>query len=144
MTDDPEYPPRGVTIDYMVPLTVRIDMDTKEILEVWLHLEGFQGGPEFPLKYELDGKEYTTYFKDVFFWGDAWPAEVIGRELGPDEHPLVREALEVGGKVNIVPAEVKLERIDASQKENVEYQNWRHPGRSLLSYTVDEVNRCGP
>lgn len=34
-----------VTCDYMVPMTVRVDTDRGEVLEVWIHLESFQNPP---------------------------------------------------------------------------------------------------
>ena len=96
---------RTVTVDYMVPLTVRLNYDTGEVSEVWLHLDSFQSSP--PGKFTgPDGN--TTCFHDVFFGSDGWPEEVAGKELVAGEHPLVERALELGSRVRIKPAEMSL------------------------------------
>lgn len=94
---------KQVTVDYSVPLTVRVDLETKEVLEVWLHLESFQSSPRG--RFTRDNT--SVCFRDVFI--DDWNGEGVVDEFCDGEHPVADEAFAIADRVSIVNPEFPLE-----------------------------------
>jgi len=102
---------REVTVDLMVPMTVRVDLDEGVATEAWLHLECFQDAPRGRFsRTEEDGRDWEVCFRDVFFPGHyqdeagAWqefPKEVAEREVCDGEHPLADEAFEIVNRYRV-------------------------------------------
>jgi hypothetical protein len=104
-------PDRIVTCDYSVPLTVRVNVDTGEALEVNLHLDSFQSSPpgwfKRPSVLDFAGatqetEEYPACFRDVFISGIEGVAD---GEYCDGEHPLADEAFAIADRVKIVNPE---------------------------------------
>jgi hypothetical protein len=56
-----------VTCDYMVPMTVRVNVGTGEVTEVWLHLESFQSSTPGRFKQTLpNGEVREIYLRNAF------------------------------------------------------------------------------
>lgn len=98
---------RKVTLDYSVPLTVTVDLDTKRVESVWLHLEDFQSGPRGRFKQG----DHEVMFRNVFF-GDLFEDEAdegfIPEYACDGEHPLADEALAIGDSIKLVEPEFQL------------------------------------
>lgn len=96
---------REATVDFLVPMTVRVDIDEGMVNGVWLHLDSFQDTLSAPLHYtDEKGKEHTVWMKDVFFGGD-FAGHEFDRELGAGEHPLVERAFAIADRVRVDPSE---------------------------------------
>jgi hypothetical protein len=98
---------RIATVDYSVPLSVRVNLDTKEATEVWLHLDSFQVSPRGRFRSVSDGLGHDgteTWFRDVFI--DLEP-EVSG-EFCDGEHPWADEAFAIADRVSITNSEFKV------------------------------------
>lgn len=119
---------RIATVDYSVPLTVRVDLDTKEVLEVWLHLDSFQSSPpgRFVQVDEpgLGHDSVRAYFRDVFLDLD----EVQG-EFCDGEHPLADEAFAIADQVRITNPEFQVAFISGDPiTKGRSYVRWTVPG----------------
>jgi hypothetical protein len=97
-TPEPK-PDRIITCDYSVPLTVRVNVDTGEALEVLLHLDSFQS---LPRGRHQDSRGFDVYFRDVFISGIEGVAD---GEYCDGEHPLADEAFAIADRVKIVNPE---------------------------------------
>ena len=89
----------SATVDYSVPLSVRIE--NGEVSEVWLHLDSFQSSP--PGRYWAvgpDSDEREIYFRDVFFSDDA-PEEIRSLEVCDGEHPLADQIFKIADNIRI-------------------------------------------
>jgi hypothetical protein len=107
---------REVTVDLMVPMTVRVDLDTGAVTgDAYLHLDGFQSSPQGRFVQQREGKEaWEVCFRDVFFSEEWAPDEIQSREVCDGEHPLADEAFAIIDKYEAVLGEisVQLKRYD--------------------------------
>jgi len=106
-----------VTCDYSVPLTVQVDTETEEVLEVWLHLDSFQSSPHG--RFQRIGGDLEAHFRDAFFEGG---------EFVDGEHPVGDRALAIADRVRIsnpeFPLEFVLEESAAGEIEEGEKTKW--------------------
>ena len=105
---------REVTVDIMVPMTVRVDLDTGTASEAWLHLDSFQSAPQGRFKgLDSQGREWEACFRDVFFGSaDEWaPEEIADGEICDGEHPLADEAFAIVGKYRVARPEFQVELV---------------------------------
>jgi len=101
-----------ITCDYMVPMTVRVNVETGEAVSVWLHLESFQSSQRGRFtQTDADGKVTETYFRNAF--SDRIEKSHDGRELygyGCDgENELADQALAIGDRVTLHPNDIEIE-----------------------------------
>ena len=95
-----------ITCDYSVPLTVRVDIKTEEVLEVWLHLESFQSSP--PGRFRKVGGEQEVWFRDAFTeYGEFCDGENI----------IADRALAIADRVRITNPEFPLQFTVDEEKE---------------------------
>ena len=105
---------REVTVDYLVPLTVRVDLKDKVVTEVWLHLDCFQSTPRGRWR-QLgdDGGGPDLYLRDVHI-------DLDGEEPGEfcdGEHPLADEAFAIADRVRLLKPEFQVDFILEEEPE---------------------------
>lgn len=93
-----------ITVDYMAPVTVRVDMDSGEVLSVWLHLESFQSSPSGRFKGPgEDGLEVC--FRNAFIAGVEG---IDDGEYCDGENELGDKALAIADRVEIICPEFQV------------------------------------
>lgn len=87
-----------VTCDFLVPLTVRVDVETGQALEVWLHLESFQSS--LPGRFiQEHGENLHVMLRNAF---------VDGHYFADGDDPIGDKALAIADRVTINEPEFPL------------------------------------
>jgi hypothetical protein len=106
-----------VTCDYSVPLTVRVNIKTEQVEDVWLHLDSFQSSPSG--RFQKIGGDLVAHFRDAF---------LEGGEFVDGEHPIGDRALAIADRVRIsnpeFPLEFVLEESATGEIEEGEKTKW--------------------
>lgn len=122
-----------VSCDYLVPLTVRVNVDTGRVLGVELHLDGFQQSA--PGWFTQDKGSLPPQEGDHQI--TLRQAFIHGHEFADGEHPLADAALAIADRVDVV-AEVRSWSLEPEPVVQMgSYQAiWKFP----LTWTSTEVS----
>lgn len=100
----------AITCDFSVPLTVRVDTDTGEVKEVWLHLDSFTSAPRGRFtRTKEDGSTQEVYLRNAFLaeeddrpGGDGYACDGESK-LGDKALALADRVRIAGGVVTVGP-----------------------------------------
>ncbi len=94
-----------LTVDYTIPVTVRVNTDTDEVLGVFIHGDSFQSDPERRV-FTCNVDDLPEYLLPEHKRNPKWA------KLFPEQAALADKAFEIAERVRLVPAEGPLVYVE--------------------------------